>query len=94
MACAVRTARFLYARYGTGERELYDLEADPWQLESLTGRRPVLEARLEGALESLCAPAPPGFTGGPGIVPTFLAIAATLGLGALAHIGLARRGRR
>lgn len=92
--CAVRTARFLYARYGTGERELYDLETDPWQLESLAGQRPALEARLEGALESLCAPSPPGFTGGPGTVPTLVAIAATVGLGVVAHLGLARLGRR
>lgn len=31
---AVRTDRYLYARYGTGERELYDLETDPFELQS------------------------------------------------------------
>ena len=30
--CAVRTARYLFASYETGERELYDLDADPFQL--------------------------------------------------------------
>ena len=32
---AIRTARFVYVEYSTGERELYDLVRDPFQLESL-----------------------------------------------------------
>ena len=32
---AVRTYRYLYARYTTGERELYDLQRDPHQLRSV-----------------------------------------------------------
>jgi N-acetylglucosamine-6-sulfatase len=32
---AVRTSRWLYVRYESGERELYDLQADPEQLHSL-----------------------------------------------------------
>jgi N-acetylglucosamine-6-sulfatase len=31
---AVRTARYLYVEYSTGERELFDLQTDPYQLES------------------------------------------------------------
>jgi N-acetylglucosamine-6-sulfatase len=31
---AVRTDRYLYARYGTGEEELYDLFSDPFELQS------------------------------------------------------------
>jgi arylsulfatase A-like enzyme len=31
---AVRTDRYLYARYGTGEQELYDLYLDPYELQS------------------------------------------------------------
>jgi arylsulfatase A-like enzyme len=31
---AVRTDRYVYARYGTGEQELYDLAVDPYQLQS------------------------------------------------------------
>ena len=31
---AVRTDRYLYARYGTGEQELYDLFSDPFELQS------------------------------------------------------------
>ena len=34
----VRTARHTYVEYGTGERELFDLEADPYQLENLARR--------------------------------------------------------
>ena len=29
---------WVYTEYETGERELYDLRADPWQLEDLSGR--------------------------------------------------------
>ena len=32
---AVRTPDYLYVEYVTGERELYDLRSDPYQLESL-----------------------------------------------------------
>lgn len=32
---AVRTSRWLYVDYENGERELYDLKADPQQLQSL-----------------------------------------------------------
>ena len=87
--CAVRTPRYLFARYSTGEVELYDLQTDPAQLENVARRRPEVEARLETALQGLCVPAPPGFSRGPGIVVTLLALAVTLGVGALARIGLA-----
>ena len=30
--CAVRTDRYLFSRYATGEQELYDLRADPFEL--------------------------------------------------------------
>ena len=33
---ALRTARHTYVEYGTGERELYDLAADPYQTKSIT----------------------------------------------------------
>jgi arylsulfatase A-like enzyme len=32
---SVRTDRYKYARYGTGEEELYDLDVDPYELQSL-----------------------------------------------------------
>jgi arylsulfatase A-like enzyme len=31
---AIRTDRYVYIEYGTGERELYDLAVDPWQISS------------------------------------------------------------
>ena len=34
---AIRDGRWLYARYSTGDEELYDLAADPLELESRTG---------------------------------------------------------
>lgn len=60
--CAVREADFAYVRYVTGERELYDLRRDPFELvnrASTLGRRPV-GRRLRAELRALCDPAPPG----------------------------------
>ena len=47
----VRTDRYLYARYGTGERELYDLRSDPFELQNQAGN-PVF-AQVQGALAKL-----------------------------------------
>lgn len=54
---AVRTRRFLYAEYGSGERELYDLKEDPHQLESRHGDLRYARTRsvLARVLESLRA---------------------------------------
>ncbi|HET9671757.1 MAG TPA: sulfatase [Actinomycetota bacterium] len=90
--CAVRTSRYLFARYATGERELYDLEADPSQLENAAGRRPALTDRLEATLDRLCVPTPPGFERGPAVLPTLLALVTVLGVGVAARAGLRRRG--
>ena len=35
---AIRTPRYTYAEYGQGERELYDLKNDPYELQNLDGR--------------------------------------------------------
>jgi hypothetical protein len=35
------------------ERELYDLGADPYQLDNLAGQRPELEAELEHRLDAM-----------------------------------------
>jgi N-acetylglucosamine-6-sulfatase len=60
--CAVRTDRYLFAAYGTGERELYDLSVDPYQLRNLAGTGPGgTQERLERALRGLCDPPPPGY---------------------------------
>ena len=36
----VRTDRYLYANYGTGEQELYDLRNDPFELQNAVKTRP------------------------------------------------------
>jgi hypothetical protein len=47
---AIRTPRWLYIRWHGGSRELYDLRADPDQLESLhAGRRYARIRRVLGA---------------------------------------------
>jgi arylsulfatase A-like enzyme len=37
---AVRTARYNYVEYGSGEKELYDLNADPTELTNIYNRAP------------------------------------------------------
>lgn len=50
---AVRTAHRLYPEYATGERELYDLATDPWQLANLAGTDQPEEADLAARLGAL-----------------------------------------
>jgi N-acetylglucosamine-6-sulfatase len=51
---AVRTGEHLYVEYGTGERELYDLKGDPYQLENrYESAAPELLSRLKGRLAAL-----------------------------------------
>ena len=61
--CAVRSARWKYVRYATGEEELYDLDDDPFELENRTARPSSQEAltRLRSRLRELCVPSPPGY---------------------------------
>jgi arylsulfatase A-like enzyme len=61
--CAVRSERWMYVSYTTGEEELYDLRADPYELENLASEpteRRVLEGR-RARLRELCSPVPPGY---------------------------------
>jgi hypothetical protein len=71
--CAVRTPRYLFATYETGDRELYDLEEDPFELTNLAGDVPELQNRLGDVLERLCDPPPPGFHDQMGLGATLLA---------------------
>jgi arylsulfatase A-like enzyme len=62
--CAVRNERYTYVVYQTGEEELYDLEADPYELQneaSDPAQLPTLLQMRERAMQ-LCNPPPPGFT--------------------------------
>ena len=56
---ALRTGRYLYVEYRNGERELYDLIADPFQMRNMVaadGRAPPeLVTRLSRSLEALLA---------------------------------------
>ncbi|MGH2721594.1 MAG: sulfatase-like hydrolase/transferase, partial [Actinomycetota bacterium] len=68
--CGVRTQMYKYVRYTTGEEELYDLVADPWELVNMLGDgtitsqdqalRDQMFARLFGA-GGLCHPPPPTY---------------------------------
>jgi arylsulfatase A-like enzyme len=50
----VRTVRYLYVEYVTGERELYDLRVDPDELHNIvTSARPALVQTLKGELDAL-----------------------------------------
>ena len=50
----MRTGNGLYVEYATGERELYDLGEDPYQLDNRYGRTdPESLRRLEGRLAAL-----------------------------------------
>ena len=62
--CGIRTARWKYVRYGTGELELYDVTADPFELENLANVpvRDGVIGRLDARLRVLCDPTPPGFS--------------------------------
>ena len=61
--CAVRSERWIYVRYTTGEEELYDLASDPFELENLAGdpARASIVGDRRARLRTLCAPVPPGF---------------------------------
>jgi len=51
---ALRTEDYLYVEYKTGERELYDLEEDPYELNNLYATVPrELKRRLEAQLDAL-----------------------------------------
>jgi arylsulfatase A-like enzyme len=62
--CAVRTSTAKYIRYSTGEEELYDLVADPFELESLHDDSAYagLLRSMRLRLAELCSPPPPGYS--------------------------------
>jgi N-acetylglucosamine-6-sulfatase len=64
--CGVRTTTLVYVYYATGEEELYDLRADPYELSNIVETQPgnggpELQS-MRRLLSDLCSPAPPGLT--------------------------------
>jgi len=88
--CAVRTSRYLFASYDTGERELYDLQEDPFEQRNVEGTTPGVQARLEVALNRLCDPRPPGFHHQMSVAATLLAIFVVLAAAAVARVVVMR----
>jgi arylsulfatase A-like enzyme len=62
--CGVRSTRYTYVRYATGEEELYDLARDPLQLVNrvLHDRYSDEVRDLRNRLQQLCRPTPPGYS--------------------------------
>jgi N-acetylglucosamine-6-sulfatase len=61
--CGVRSETQAYVQYVTGEEEIYDLDADPYQLDNLA-RDPSMRKSLvafRDRTRSLCSPPPPKF---------------------------------
>ncbi len=61
--CALRTREELYVAYDTGEEELYDLRADPYEMRNLSANPAVRSElrELRGHLRRICQPPPPGY---------------------------------
>jgi N-acetylglucosamine-6-sulfatase len=62
--CEVHSLGWAYTQYSTGEEELYDLNADPLELQN-RAKDPAFSATLtteRNRLHQLCQPTPPGFT--------------------------------
>jgi hypothetical protein len=64
--CAVHNEQYMYVDYSTGEEELYDLQADPYELQNQASNPdppyPAVKAAMHARLLQLCSPPPPGFT--------------------------------
>jgi arylsulfatase A-like enzyme len=62
--CGIRAPGFMYARYATGEEELYALSGDPYELRNvagLSGYAAILSS-MRARTRALCNPAPPGYS--------------------------------
>jgi N-acetylglucosamine-6-sulfatase len=62
--CGVVTRNRKLIEYATGERELYELADDPFELVNRAGDPALadVEATLHGHLRAMCSPPPPGFS--------------------------------
>ncbi|MBC8163353.1 MAG: sulfatase [Roseiflexaceae bacterium] len=69
----LRTATYKYVEYSTGERELYDLVADPYELQNLAaGADPALLAALKGWLNTYSSCAGAGCRSADALTPPIL----------------------
>ena len=78
--CAVRTQRYLFARYVTGEQELYDLQDDPYEMTNIADSSPRLATELHHELNALCVPPPPGYDRAEGAAAAAMFAMASLAL--------------
>jgi arylsulfatase A-like enzyme len=62
--CGVRTTMYKYIRYSTGEEELYDLVADPFEMQSKHAdpAHSDIKDSLRARAQALCSPPPPGYS--------------------------------
>jgi arylsulfatase A-like enzyme len=62
--CAVRNQQYIYVDYLTGEEELYDVQADPFELNNLASNSAyaTIKNTMHQRLVQLCTPPPPGYT--------------------------------
>jgi N-acetylglucosamine-6-sulfatase len=62
--CGIRAQRYKFVAYASGDRELYDLAADPHELRNLAGApsRAKTLSLLRTRLARLCNPPPPGLS--------------------------------
>ena len=82
--CGIRTARYNFTRYGSGFEELYDLQADPFQLDNslfgtITAQEQAVRDALLSDLRVLCSPSPPNFSFGSSSPPTISSFTPTSG---------------
>jgi arylsulfatase A-like enzyme len=61
--CSVRNEHFIYVEYSTGEEEVYDLDADPYELQNVASDPSYagVKAQLHDRMVQLCSPPPPDF---------------------------------
>ncbi|MEX0985121.1 MAG: sulfatase [Actinomycetota bacterium] len=77
--CGVRTTEAKFVRYATGEEELFDLRADPFELRNIATTSPERD-RMASMLDAMCRPRPPGWFDGRGGPAAAAIVALALGL--------------
>jgi N-acetylglucosamine-6-sulfatase len=60
--CGVRDVSWKYVAYQGGFEELYNLDADPNEMQNVAKRRPAVLDKYRLVAQTLCVPMPPGMT--------------------------------